>query len=383
MPFPVTYLLDQLAPSETFIRRELDQLRCRDWPVVTQLLKGGDAPLKHALLSCPKGFRMRFFKAACVRIAEEFFRAPGTACRILKRLPQAADLAKKVAANGSQLVHAHYAGITADLASIVARTLGLPWTCSVHAHDVFTVSPHAINRRLRTAKGVTACSERAAKAVADSGIPASKVALIHHGVPLSDFRFCTCQPSGVIFTGVIAGSGAMLDELKHLTESFNLGKSVVFVGWQSQDETRSHLKDAAVLALPSRRMPDGDSDGIANILVEALALGTPVVTTTASSASEVIEDSANGLLVPPDDPVRLADALATALGSKELRIRLAQAGRKTAEAFFDGAQNIQQLEAFFSKAVTGAPVRRPTPSEQGSKPRPIPPPSRRAPAQRL
>ena len=411
MPFPVTYLLDQLAPSETFIRRELDHLRCRDWPVVTQLLKGGDAPLKHALLSCPKGFRMRFFKAACVRIAEEFFRAPGTACRILKRLPQAADLAKKVAENGSQLVHAHFAGITADLASIVARTLGLPWTCSVHAHDVFTVSPHAINRRLRTAKGVTACSERAAKAVADSGIPASKVALIHHGVPLSDFRFCTCQPSGVIFTAgrleakkgvdtliracsllrdrgvhftcVIAGSGAMLDELKHLTESFNLGKSVVFVGWQSQDETRSHLKDAAVLALPSRRMPDGDSDGIANILVEALALGTPVVTTTASSASEVIEDSANGLLVPPDDPVRLADALATALGSKELRIRLAQAGRKTAEAFFDGAQNIQQLEAFFSKAVTAAPVRRPTPSEQGSKPRPIPPPSRRAPAQRL
>ena len=383
MPFAVTYLLDQLAPSETFIRREIDQLRRRNWPVYTRLLKGGVSPLKVSLASCPEGFRIRFLRAACARVAEELFRSPCAAIRIVLRLPQAADLAQKVVETDSKLIHAHFAGITADLASIVARTLGLPWTCSVHAHDVFTVSPQTLFRRLRTANSVTACSQRAAHAVVGCGVPAEKVVLIHHGLPLNDYPFDTIQPDevilaasrlepkkgidtliracsllrdrGVRFTCVIAGSGSQQRDLERLTEQLKLGRAIVFIGWQSQEETRSHIMDASVLALPSRRTRDGDSDGIANILIEALALGTPLVTTTAGSASEVIVDSVNGLLVPPDAPDRLADALALALASKELRLRLAKAGRETSEKLFDSSKNIQQLEAFFSKAVKVAP----------------------------
>ena len=383
MPFPVTYLLDQSAPSETFIRRELDQLRCRNWPVYVRLLKGDESPLKNSLASCPTGFRFRFFRAACARIAEELLRSPYTALRILMRLPQAADLAKEVLETDSRLIHAHFAGITADLTAIVARALDLPWTCSVHAHDVFTATPPSVFRRLRTVNSVAACSQRAANAVIGSGIPPDKVVLIHHGLPLNEFPFHSARPDevifsagrledkkgfdtliracsllrdrGVRFTCVIAGSGSLRRDLGQLTEKLGLEKSVMFVGWQSQEEIRSHLTTASVLALPSRRTGSGDSDGIANILVEALALGTPLVTTTAGSAHEVIIDSVNGLLVPPDDPARLADALATALASTELRIRMAKEGRKTAEDIFDASKNIQQLEAFFAKAITAAP----------------------------
>ena len=383
MPFPVTYLLDRSVPSETFIRRELDQLRCCNWPVYVRLLRGDETPLKSSLASCPEGFRYRFLKAACARVAEELLRSPTTALRILLRLPQAADLAKTVRETDSRLIHAHFAGITADLAAIVARTLNLPWTCSVHAHDVFTPSPQSVFRRLRTAKGITACSQRAANAVIGSGIPSDKVVLIHHGLPLNEFPLHTTQPGevifsagrledkkgfdtlvracsllrdrGVRFTCVIAGSGSLRRDLERLTDKLGLVRSVVFVGWQSQEEVRSHLMHASVLTLPSRRTSSGDSDGIANILVEALAIGTPLVTTTAGSAGEVIVDSVNGLLVPPEDPVRLADALATVLASKELRIRMAKAGRKTAEDLFDASKNIQQLEAFFAKAITAAP----------------------------
>jgi glycosyltransferase involved in cell wall biosynthesis len=379
MSFPVTYLLDHLAPSETFIRRELEQLRRRSWPVFTRLLNGGVDPLRYALASCPEGFRWRFAKAAYARISEEFFRAPLTALRMIKHLPQAAYLAKKVVDSDSRLIHSHFAGITADLAAIVSRALGVPWTCSVHAHDVFTTSSPALRRRLRTASRVTACSRRAVGIVAESGYPAEKIDLIHHGLPINEFAFDTIQTDEVIFTAarleakkgidtliracaqlrdrnvrftcVIAGAGPLLGSLKKLVARLELEKSIVFIGWQSQEETRSHLMDASVLALPSRRTRLGDSDGIPNILVEALALGTPIITTTASSANEIILDTVNGLLVPPDDPARLADALATALASKELRIRMAKAGRLTAEQYFDGSKNIQQLEAFFASAV--------------------------------
>ncbi len=382
MPFPVTYLIDQLAPSETFIAREMELLRRRGWPVFTRLLKGGEGALGYALQSCPDGYRWRFLKAAAARLAEEAFRAPGVALHILKRLPQAASLTKKTADTDSRLIHAHFAGITADLAAIVARTLGLPWTCSVHARDVYTTPPPVLRRRLRSARAVVACSQEAARAVTEAGVDPDRVKVIHHGLPLYDYPFDTIHPEeliftacrfepkkgldtllqacsllqarGVRFTCVIAGTGPELNAIKQFVSDKGLSDAVVLVGWLSQEETRSHVMDASVLVLPSRRTADGDRDGIANLLVEGLALGTPILTTTASAAREVITDNVNGILVPPDDPRRLADALAGMLASKELRIRLAVAGRQTAEAQFEGSACIHQLEQLFAQCAAPA-----------------------------
>lgn len=380
MSFPVTYLLDHPSPSETFIRRETEHLRQCGWPVFTRFLKGDAAALTFSLRSCPKGLRGRFFRAAATRVLQELPRSPGTACRILKRLPQIASLVKAMNESDSRLVHAHFAGITADLAAIAARTLGRPWTCSVHAHDVFTCPPKLLNRRLRTAADIVACSQQAADAVAAAGISNDKVTVIHHGLALDDYPFNPLRSNACVFfagrlepkkgldtliracaqllkrdvrfTCVIAGTGSGLDALKRLCAELGVAQNVTFIGWLSEEETRAHLMEAAVLALPSRRLPDGDRDGIPNIMVEAQALGTLVITTTASAATEVIADAVNGLLVAPDDPSALADALAKALSAKDHLIRIAKAGRMTAEEHFDGAKNIEQLEAFFKLAVS-------------------------------
>lgn len=383
MSFPVTYVIEQLAPSETFIRRELDLLRRRNWPIFTRILVGGKGPLPFALADCPEGFRWRFCVAAASRVAEELVRSPLAAARILRRLPQAASLARKIVETDSLLIHAQFAGVTADLAAIVSRTLGVPWTCAVHAHDVFTASPGQLLRRLRSARGVVACSRRAADAAVGCGLASERVSLVYHSLPLNDFPYDTIQTEGVLlsagrlvpkkgvdtllkacalllkrglkFTCVIVGTGSEESRLRNLAEKLDLGKTVVFVGWQSQEETISYLIDATVLVLPSRRTRDGDSDGVANILVEALALGTPIVTTTAASAPEVIVDNVSGLLVPPDDPERLADALALVLNSKDLCLRLSREGRKVAEEHFDGSRNIPRLEAFFESAARATP----------------------------
>jgi glycosyltransferase involved in cell wall biosynthesis len=381
MNFPVTYLLDRRAPSETFIQREMDQLRRHNWPLHTHLLKGGPRPLIFSPAKCPPGCRWRFLKTACRRILEECARAPADGLRILGRLPQAAHLAKLFVESDSLLLHAHFAGITADLAAIVSQATGRPWTCSVHAHDVFTASPAQTYRRLRTAAGIAACSRQAAAAVTAAGIPPEKVSLIHHGIPLNDFTLDTIQPEGSAFftacrlepkkgldtllracallrdrrhpfTCVIAGDGPLRGPLKRLNTKLGLDGNVYFIGWQSQEETQSRIMDATALVLPSRRMKNGDRDGIANILLEAMALGTPVITTTAGAAAEVIDDRRNGLLVPPDDPAALAAALTAALASKENLSRLAKAARATVEEHFDASRTILLLEDFFRKCVT-------------------------------
>lgn len=379
MPFVVTYLMDRLAPSETFIQRELEQLRRRNWPVDIQLLTGGDTPLRFALFSCPKGFRIRFIKAACTRVSQEIWRNPLVALRIIKRLPQSAYLIKKVSETNSTLIHSQFAGITADLAAIAANTLGLNWSCSVHAQDVYCTPPAVTGRRLKSATAIAACSQHVADATKAAGIPAERVNLIHHGIPINEFPLNTSNSGEFIFTAcrlnkkkgidtlikacailrnngielpcIIAGNGSELLKLKKLCEQLNLTDRVFFKGWLSQKATQNYIRNAILTVLPSRRTKKGDRDGIANILVEALALGTPVITTTAGAADEVIRSGENGILVEADDHLALAHAMIKTIKSKSLRSLMIKEGRKTAVSLFDGAANIQKLEEMFNLAV--------------------------------
>ena len=109
------------------------------------------------------------------------------------------------------------------------------------------------------------------------------------------------------------------------------------------------MMDAMLLVLPSRVMPDGDRDGIANIILEAMAIGTPVLTTTAGAAAEIITDGANGRLVPSDDADALAGALDEALSSKKRLMAMAQEARRTIEAQFDASRTTPQLEGFLHR----------------------------------
>ncbi len=379
MPFPVTYLIDRPAPSETFIRREIELLRRCGWPLHLCFLTGPDA-LRRLPPGAPPGLARRVLSAAAARLAQESLRSPATALRLLARLPQAADLARLAAANGSRLIHAQFAGPTADLAAQAARALGLPWTCSVHARDVFATPPGLLRRRLASAHAITACSQQAAEAVAAAGLPRSRLSVIRHGLPLDAFPFqdaprvapliltaCRLTPKKGVdtlldacarlraqalpFVCEIAGDGPLHAALAAQARRLGLSDAVRFLGWLPEERLRARLAQAAVLALPSRRLADGDRDGIANVLAEALALGTPVVTTDAGAACEILRPEENARLVPPDAPDALADALAGLLRDPDLRNRLAAAGRRTAETLLDGAANIRQLEALFERAA--------------------------------
>lgn len=378
-PFPITCLLDQPAPSETFIRRELDLLRQRGWPLTVRMLKGEPEALPFMWQALPAADRRALLRAAGCRLREEWPRSPMTAARLLRRLPQAASLLYIVRHDGARLLHAQFAGITADLTALAAQAAGLPWSCAVHARDVFAVLPPLLYRRLRSASAVTACSQQAANAVTACGLPPEKVHVIHHGLPLPNFPFdpkrngltlftaCRLEAKkgidtllhacailarrGTHFTCVIAGSGPFERDLHALARRLSLGAAVTFTGWLPQEEIRARLMAARAVALPSRRAADGDRDGIANILLEAMALGSPVVTTEAGAAGEVIENRRNGLLVPPDDPDALADALDELLRAEDTAHALARAARTTVESRFDAEKNIAALEAFFARTA--------------------------------
>ncbi len=360
---------DAGAPSETFIRRDLAALEGCGWQVRVQSLASGGVPWpRDPVLWRMLGERARAYLGSPRQMAA-LLRRGG-------RVAQAAALARDC-----DLVLAQFAWLPADAAAVAAAVADRPWVCAVHANDVFVQSPRMLRKRLAGARGIVACSRLAAEAVKAAGVTAP-VAVVHHGLPLENFPF-DAEPRkarSIVAVGRlepkkgfdvlmealpriqtafpevslrVAGWGSQAKSLLRQVRRLGLQGRVDMPGWLDEGTTRAWLAAASVCVLPSRRMSNGDRDGMANVLLEAMALGTPVITTPAGAAGESIRDGVNGLLVAPDDPDALAQAVGRLLADEDLCRRLVHAARATVESRFDRRQVARQLSQVLWQAAEG------------------------------
>jgi colanic acid/amylovoran biosynthesis glycosyltransferase len=107
---------------------------------------------------------------------------------------------------------------------------------------------------------------------------------------------------------------------------------------------------ATVFAAPCVVGGDGNRDGLPTVLLEAMALGTPCVSTDVTGIPEVLRDGETGLMVPQHDPAALADAIERLLADPELRVGLAGRARRLVEAEFDVRRNAALLRETFEAA---------------------------------
>jgi glycosyltransferase involved in cell wall biosynthesis len=137
------------------------------------------------------------------------------------------------------------------------------------------------------------------------------------------------------------------DEIRVLIARLGLGDCVRLAGALSQADLFAEYQAASVLCLPCRIVPDGDRDGIPNVLAEAMACGLPVVSSAVSGIPELVDHGATGLLVPPDDPVAVADALQRLHADPALACRLGCAARTIVRERFDADDCARRLVALF------------------------------------
>lgn len=212
-----------------------------------------------------------------------------------------------------------------------------------------------------------------------NGCPEEKICILHSGIDRSIFRFSVHRREATEATRVlgvgrfvekkgwlyaieavsrvlesgrnvhytIVGDGELRGEIERKIAACGIQGSVTLSGWCEQIEITRLLQGSHILLAPSVTATDGDQEGIPNVLKEAMAMGTLVISTWHSGIPELIEDGITGYLVPERDVVALADRLIHVCDHPESLPVMGQRAKEKIGAEFDSERINDTLEQIY------------------------------------
>lgn len=143
----------------------------------------------------------------------------------------------------------------------------------------------------------------------------------------------------------IVGDGPLMEHLQGLVRELQLENHVALLGWQKQDDVVALLERSHLMLAPSVVSSNGDMEGIPVVLMEAMAMGLPVISTQHSGIPELVTDGVSGQLVPERNGAALSEAIALMLQQRDRWEAMGRAGRQRVEAEFDSDRLNQSLIA--------------------------------------
>jgi glycosyltransferase involved in cell wall biosynthesis len=155
-------------------------------------------------------------------------------------------------------------------------------------------------------------------------------------------------PAGLSWRFVHAGDGGERAKLQKLADALGIADRITWLGAVDQKDVLAAYRRADIFALACRITPDGDRDGLPNVLVEAASQQLACVATDISGIPELFETEENGLLVPSEDAEAFSRALERAIRDPALRHRLGAAAEAKVRRSFDHHTSIAQLKALFT-----------------------------------
>jgi len=372
--------------SQTFVSNEVAELRRQGMRVdVLSLFPGDDGlPRDGIVLSerfedygerraALRRFRMRHpvryrrFRQAVAAIPSE---VGGYQTQIeWMKLPA---LAEELRRDLPAVLHAHFAWNAAAAAMCLSKLLGVPWTMTLHANDIFS-KVRNLDVKLRDADAlVTVCDYNRRWLEAEHGLD-RPVTMVVCGVevppraprnPTVDVvavgRLVEKKGFDVLIDAAatvrerrpdlrieILGEGPLHDDLAARIRRLGLEEHVRLVGARPHAETLALIASARVFCLPCRIAADGDRDSMPVVIKEAMARAVPVVATDEVAVPEMVDDTC-GVLVPPDDPAALAAALLSVLDDPDRAAAMGEAGRRRVEERFTLAGEVRKLAGLFA-----------------------------------
>lgn len=301
---------------------------------------------------------------------------PNRARRFGQALVLAAELPEDV-----KHLHAHFLHTPASVTRYAALLLGVPWTGSAHAKDIWTTPEWEKREKLASCEWLVTCT-RANREHLAALAPPGKVELLYHGIDLARFprnaaigsaRDGSSEPVVILSVArlvekkgteillealarispalqwrfVHVGGGPLLKSLQGRAARLGIEERVTWRGALTQDEVLAEYRKADVFALASRIARDGDRDGLPNVIAEAQSQGLACVATRVSAIPELVRDGQTGILVPENDAEALARALESLIADPARRRALGQAAQTRVREGFALEPNIDALARRF------------------------------------
>lgn len=129
----------------------------------------------------------------------------------------------------------------------------------------------------------------------------------------------------------IIGEGPMMNDLQQLVRNLNMERHIHFLGWKEQSDVIDILEKSDILIAPSVTSKSGDQEGIPVALMEAMAMGMPIVSTQHSGIPELVQNNISGFLVPERDVDELANKLEYLAINPNTWSEMGLAGRRIVE----------------------------------------------------
>jgi glycosyltransferase involved in cell wall biosynthesis len=402
----VAYFINQYPKvSHTFIRREIAALERQGVTVDRMALRGWDAEVADPQDHQERERTRYVLRGGAVALLLEalpvLIRRPARSWRALRLawamsrrserpwpvhmayVAEACRVARWLAATGTPHVHAHFGTNSAEVAMLAGELAGVTYSFTAHGPEEFD-KPQALGlgRKVSNAAFAVAISSfgrsQLSRWVASAKWPDIRV--VHCGLEEAFFarpdelapclaarlvcvgRLCEQKGQlllvqaaakiardGVPFELVLAGDGEMRAEIEQAITGHGLQQRVRITGWIGSEQVRSELMAARALVLPSF------AEGLPVVIMEAMALGRPVISTYVAGIPELVRDGVEGWMVPAGDVDAVADAMRGCLAaSAETLARMGRDALARVRERHHVDTEAAKLKALFAAAGAGA-----------------------------
>jgi len=368
------HVISLKKPDDGVFHADVARLRAR----VTYL---PESPLIHprTWVTAHRGLAARDPRRYAAALAAALARRRRTA---LKHFLRAGLIAPLLPQLGITHVHAHFASAPAAVALHLHRLTGVSYSVTAHAKDIYAddVDEAALAAKLRSARFAVTVSDYNRNHLARLVDP-QRLVRIYNGVDLERFSPNGARPAApplVLGVGrliekkgfeylvracallarggrcvrcTIVGKGPLEARLRALVAELGVGDVVDLAGPLPQERLLALYRCASVVVAPCVVGTDGNRDGLPTVLIEAMALGVPVVATDVTGIPELVQDHRTGLIVPQRDPDAIARAIGRLLEDRSAAAALTRAARASVEAEFDLRRNATRLRSLLEEAA--------------------------------
>ncbi len=319
--------------------------------------------LMRSLFSAPFFFGKRFFQAKTNAVfgRRENFRARVAA---FFHFLVACDWACYLKDKDIHLIHSQWIQSNGTIGMYAAWLLGVPFSFTGHAVDLFR-DRVALDDKIRRAEFIVCISNFHKDFYIKNGAQPEKLIVVYCGIDVTQFEFkqkSMVSPVHILSLGrliekkgfedlidaceilkkknislkcTIAGDGPLEESLKRRIKSLDLDNEVHVTGKALlQEELADFMHQGDIFAQPCVWSKDNDVDGTPRTLMEAMACGLPSISTRIAGIPDIIIDGESGLLVEPNDPESLAQAIQKIVEEPGLADKLSSGGRKQIEKGF-------------------------------------------------